>query len=216
MDAQTKNELVVAVNVLIQSPNAHHQFNMMEAVAPLLSRYKELRLSGEADDLYPLARFKVSHPEEYVSIVELIERKRMDRGFEPLRTDTDDKFDKAEYMQQFMQQKRIRQRRAADIENLQRGEREKLVGRARLDFMQRQSEQWKQERDALIDIARKAAHPRKLKREDISAVLEQFWGKLDAKLDALEAAARSGRYTGIKNTSLADLESALKYDPYKK
>jgi hypothetical protein len=216
MDEQTKADLITAANLLIKAPNAHSLFQTMLDTAPLMARHKELRLTGDAAALNPLALLKVAQPDVYDGVIELVERKRAEAGYEPLETAQDDKFDKSAYMQLFMEQKRLRQRRAADVENLQRADRDKLVGRARLDFMQRQSALWKTERDAFLQRAREAAAPRRLKKDDIALVLETFWKKVDERLDALEDAARSGRHSGSRGAaSLAELEAVLRHDPYK-
>lgn len=215
MDNDTKLELVEAVNVLIRSPRAHDLYQLMLTASPLLARHKELALVGEAAPLNRLAKYKVSHPDTYASIIGLVEAKREAAGFTPLVQAVEERFDKSAYMQQFMQQKRERQRRAADIENLQRSERDKLVGRSRVDFMQRQSAIWKTERDAMLNRAKEAAKPRPLKKEEIDLVVDSFWQKVDARLDELEALARSGKHAARDAMSLADLEQALKHDPYK-
>lgn len=214
MDVQTKADLVTAVNLLIRSPQAQALYQTMIDTAPMLARHPELCLTGPAEDLNVLARYKISHPDIYESIIGLVEQKRAAAGVGPLATPTDVGFDKAMYMQQFMEAKRVRQRRAADIENLQRNDRDKLVGRARLDFMQRQSALWKAERDQMLMRAKQAS-PQRIKREALTALLENFWSKIDARLDALETAARSGRYVGRDTTSLADLDAVLRHDPYK-
>lgn len=215
MDEQTKANLITAANLLIRSPNAHSLFQAMRDTAPLMARHSALRLTGEAEALNPLALVKVSHPDVYDAVITLIERKRAEAGYDPLEVTPEDRFDKTAYMQQFMEQKRMRQRRAADIENAQRSERDKLVGRARLDFMQRQSAIWKAERDAFLMKAREAAAPRRLKREDVALALESFWKRVDERLDTLEDAVRSGKRSGVNSAaSLAELEDALRHDPY--
>lgn len=215
MDDSKKTALIHAANLLIRAPNAHDLYESMVSAAPLMARYRDLRFVGESEPLNALALIKASHPDTFDGVVHLIESKRESAGFDPLNQ-PDDKFDKAEYMQAFMEQKRMRQRRAADIENVLRPERDRLVGRSRLDFMQRQSAIWKDERDAMLKAARES-RGRALKRQEITEVLAAFWAKIDAQLDELEHIARKGAI-GIKthSASLADLEAALKHDPYAK
>lgn len=181
----------------------------------MLARHKELALVGEAADLHVLARMKVSRPDVYESVMRLIEQRREDYGFDKLDTEPEsNKFDRTQYMQEFMVQKRLRQRRAADIENMRRPERDRLVGRSRLDYMQRVSGEWKVQRDVLLEKARNANGGR-LSREEMQLVLNQFWEGIDAQLDADEDRARTG---GAKahSVSLSELTAALSFDPYKK
>jgi hypothetical protein len=213
MDDQTKAELVAAANLLIRSPNAHILYQTMLNAAPLMARHKDVQLTGEAEPLNTLARLKVSHPDTFSGIIELAERRRADAGYDPLVTAVEDRFDKTQYMQAFMEQKRQRQRRAADIENMQRGERDKLIGRSRLDFMQRQSSIWKEERDALIERAKASNSPRRMTKAEIALVVESFWKKVDERLDLAEEAVRGGKRINPA-TSLAELEAILRHDPY--
>lgn len=219
MDDETKEGLVAAVNLLIRSPNAHTLFDLMQTAAPMIGRHKALRLTGEAEPLNNLALFKVSHPDKYEAIIDLIERKREDAGYEPIRKPHDDSFDRNEYMQQFMVQKRHRERRAVDIENMLRDPRDKLIGRNRLDFMQRKAAEWKAERDKLVALAKESRKTR-LTRDDLTVILAQFWAKVDAALDTLEEAARREMQKPVGNrnrslASLAELTQVLKHDPYK-
>lgn len=204
MDDQTKAELVEAVKTLIQDPEALDLFDAMNTSAPLIARYKWLRLIGDAHTLNVLAILKTKDPQAYEGVLGLIASKRAMKDLPPLLSPESEGFDKTSYMQEFMLQKRQRQRRAADIENMNRAPRDRLIGRARLDFMQRQSALWKEERDALIEKA-KAAHGGKLKKDEMQLVLNSFWAKVDARLDDLEDKARYG-----------GLRDALQHDPYSK
>ena len=215
MDQTMKEELVPAVQLLLQSPDAKDLYQTMLNAAPLVARHKDVRLTGEAACLNILAIVKFSHPSIYAGVIALIEKRRADADLEPLDSPSDEKFNKSEYMQQFMEQKRVRQRRAADIENLQRSERDKLVGRTRLDFMQNQSAIWKKERDAFLEKVKDAAAPTRLKKEYIAAAVDQFWAKVDAQLDKQEDAVRAGKQI-TRSVSAADLDAILSHDPYKK
>lgn len=218
MDTDTKEALLAGINLLIRSPDAHAMFNTMQAAAALIGRYKEVRLSGESEPLNTLAILKSSHPDRYNAVIDLIERKRAEAGAEPLLTPKDNKFDRNEYMQQFMVQKRLRERRAVEIENMLREPRDRLIGRARLDYMQRKASEWKTARDDLIAEA-KAGRGSRLTRDETNKILSQYWERIDAQLDALEEAARrelqqptSRRSKSL--SSLAELDAALRHNPY--
>ena len=215
MDDEIKARLTAAANLLIRSEDAPDYYAMLTAAAPLVARYALLSFVGEAQPLNALAQMRVGEPAVFERVISLVERKRAEAQLPPLTPPEDSRFDKSAYMQQFMEQKRQRQRRAADIENAQRSERDRLVGRARLDFMQRQSEIWKRERDALLQKAKEAAAPRRFTKDDTQVVLTQFWEKVDRQLDELEARTRTPG--GVKSpASMADLDAILRHDPYKK
>ena len=105
----------------------------------------------------------------------------------PLKTD--EKFDRNEYQRDFMYQKRVRERRAADIENMNRTDRTKLIGTKRIEFMRTVSNRWKKRRDELLDAERKRLEGT-MPLEVMRSLLEQFWAGVDDELDTLEAEAR--------------------------
>lgn len=98
--------------------------------------------------------------------------------------------DKTAYMREFMQTKRIRMRRAAEIENLVRPPRDRLIGRAHLDFMDAVAAKWKAEMDRRVEVARQAADGGRLPKETLDAVRQQFWDTVDLQLSEAEQAAR--------------------------
>ena len=186
-----REALLAAVNKLVLDSSADNLYNILLEVIPVARRLG-VRLSGPNAVLNPLVDLAVEHPEKYANVMQLIETKRTDQGIAPLdqtRT-TDGQFDKSEYMREFMQQKRERERKAVEIENLMRGEHDKLVGRARLDYMQAQSNRWKKDRDALLAKARASAGAG-LSKDAMRTVLTGFWAKVDADLDELEKLARA-------------------------
>lgn len=107
----------------------------------------------------------------------------------PLAPEPVDGFDKSAYMREFMQAKRVRLRRAAEIENMHRPARDRLIGRTRLDFMDAQASKWKTEMDRRVEVARQAANGGRLPKETLDLVRLGFWQWVDEQLDAAEAAA---------------------------
>ena len=101
-----------------------------------------------------------------------------------------------------------------------RPERDKLVGNARLEFMNRQSAKWKEARDRFLTVA-KDANGGSLTREQEDAALQQFWTAVDQDLARQEEVARREMLKPVhqraaRDVSLAALDTALKFDPYKK
>lgn len=214
MDEQTILEIRGAAELLITSPRANEFYQVMLNAAPLMARHKEIRLSGDTEPLNVLAVMKVANPNQFSKIIDFVEKRREQLGYSPLQQEQIKRFDKTEYMQVFMGQKRLRERRAANIENMQRPDRDKLKGRSRLEFMQRQSAIWKEERDAFIERARANSAPKRLTKEDLSALAEAFWAKIDERLDLAEEVARRGKQVN-PSASMAELEAILRHDPYK-
>lgn len=177
-----------AVVLLIESPDAERLHESLTATIRL-ARLHPVRLTGQAEALNPLLELGTKDPDALSRMIALVDAKRAQAGRAPLYVPPDDKFDKADYMRAFMDQKRQRQRRAVEIENAMRPERDRLIGRHRLDFMDARAAEWKQELDALIARAREATGKR-LPKDHLDTLRAQFWAGVDKKLDELEAQNR--------------------------
>lgn len=180
--------LAGAVEALIEREDAHQLLDAVEATARLRRNYK-VELSGDTAMLNPLVDLAVSDPEAFGRVLHLIDVKRVTRGKVPLVPPKSDRFDKTEYMRNFMDAKRQRQRRAVSIENMTRPDRDALRGRTRLDFMDAQAAKWKLELDARLERAR-AASDGTLNKDVLSATRSLFWQWVDDQLDQAEQAAR--------------------------
>jgi hypothetical protein len=209
-----------AVNALIASPRAHEMFEALTVLLPIATNNFPVKLSGDAAVLNPLIALKKSNPTGYDGVIELVEKRRAEAGFDRLTKDkASDEYDKTEYMRMFMDQKRQRERRAAAIENMLRPEREKLIGTARLEFMRRQSAAWKEQRDRFLEAAR-GPHGVKLEKEKMQETLARFWSAVDSDLDERETRARAEAVKPESqrrrpDASLEALLQALEFDPYK-
>jgi len=209
-----------AVNILIASPNAHEQFEAVETISRIAAIHP-IKLTGEGASMNALLKLRVSDPAAYERVLELVEKRRADLGYDALRTPKGAGYDKVEYMRQFMDQKRERQRLAAEIENMLRSDRDKLVGSARLEFMRRQSAKWKLQRDAFLERARAGLGTKSLDKEQMQAALAQFWSAVDEELEARHAAAKAELLKPAGKRHVPDVQldvllAALKFDPYKK
>lgn len=181
-------DLMPAVNALVTSPDAQTMYNSMLAVANL-AKLHPVGLQGTAAVLNPLMKLRNENQEVYDRVLALVEQKRALAGFEPLERPIEDKYDKTEYMRNFMDAKRQRQRRAVEIENMVRAEADRLIGKARLEFMDNQSNRWKKSLDERLEAARIARGGR-LPREQLDAIRERFWAEVDERLEELEVVAR--------------------------
>lgn len=183
----TREELLAAVNVLVGGPIASELYETLSAIVRV-ARMHPVKLDGPAAVLNPLLALSLSDPAAYERMLEFIDNKRTAAGLEPLRPPPP-KFDKVAYQRDFMDHKRQRLRRLAEVENMQRPPKDQLVGRARLDFMDAQAAKWKARLDQAMDDARRELGSR-LPRETMEQIRTRFWTAVDAELDELEAKAR--------------------------
>jgi len=182
-----KQALLAALNMLIQSDDAPHLFSTLTTVAALKTVHPVM-MSGDAEVLNPLLTVARADADKFTHYMSLVDAKRAEAGLPPLAPPKDDKFDKSAYMREFMYQKRQRQRRAAEIENMTRGK-DRLIGRSRLDFMDAQAAKWKAELDRRIAAVR-AAQGQNLPKDVLDTVRAQFWTWVDESLDQAEAEAK--------------------------
>lgn len=182
-----KQALLTGVNMLVTHNEAALLYESMTTLARL-PEHLLIGLIGDAEELTPLVELRRRNPLRFDSVMELVEKKRREALLAPLN-EPDKGFDKVEYQRQFMDQKRQRERRAADLENSVRPERDRLIGNARLDYMRLQSQRWKKRRDEMMVAAREAAGGH-LSKEQQGRVLQEFWGSVDAELDELEVSVR--------------------------
>lgn len=204
-----KSALLEAVNALIASPYAHEWFDAMNAVVPAAMR-APVKLTDGPQVLNPLLRLRIKSPDAYQRVLGLIEAKREKRGLEPLVKPAEQGYNKTTYMREFMDAKRERQRKAAEIENLLRPDRDRLVGNTRLEFMNRQAARWKEERDTALEVARHNAGGH-LSADMRKAALDEFWSNVDRDLDSRLEAAKRARLSPQKMTggTLIELNKAL-------
>lgn len=171
---------------------ATHMANHEEAVATyrhmdsLLTKVPDVpaRLSEGHAWANPLLRLQASDPITYQTIIAWVDRKRQERGLTPLFS-LDVEFDKTEYMREYMANKRARERRAVDLENKHRAERDKLAGVTRHAFLKKLTADWLTKRDTLLDKMR-TARGRRLTKEELQGALTQFWAAVDDELEAAE------------------------------
>lgn len=194
MENTNRESLLEAVNALVRAEDAASLFADVQALIPV-ARNLGARFSGDRAVLNPLVSLALSNPTQYQNVVKLIESKREAEGSSPLIPPADEGFDKTDYMREFMQQKRERERRAVEIENLQRPEATGLKGRTRLDFMQMQSSRWNTQREELLKKARDAQGGR-LPKSVVQEILTAFWARVDKELDELEEQAKRKRLGG--------------------
>lgn len=188
MDTST-DALRAVATLLVVDPDAPRYYEAMKAVIRLAPQYP-VRLAGEMEQLNALIDLHRKNPSGFAGVLALVERKRAERGLPPLEPAETDKFDKADYMREFMRAKRARTVRAADIENLVRGDRSPLRGNARLEFQRAQAARWNEELTRRIDSARSARGGGRLPKDVLDTLRDQFWASVDAQLDEAEALAR--------------------------
>ena len=179
MDVAT---LSVAVAALVDREDAAWLYDALQAVIKLQVNYP-VALVGSAAVVDPLRELARTNPRAFPNLIHLADTKRVALGKPPLTSSPEpDKFDKREYMREFMDKKRLRLRKAVEVENFLRPERDALRGRARLDFMDRKAAEWKADLDARVDRARQASGGR-LDAETLDVLRAQFWQYVDDQLE---------------------------------
>lgn len=174
-----------ACTVLISHPEAQALFSALQHVTRLPPELP-VELSDEAAVLNPLLALYRSNRKEYETTLALIEAKRELKGRAPLAEPTGSaKFEKNPYQAGFMQEKRVLERRAVEIENDRRPGKDQLIGNARNDFMKAQAQQWNVRRKALLAAARLASGGT-IRRPALKDLLQQFWDGIEAELTAME------------------------------
>ena len=120
----------------------------------------------------------------------LVDRKREEFGLDALKV-----FDRTAYMRELMAKRRERQKRIVTIANTLRSERDKLVGQARVDFMNDHANRWHAVRLEREEEERKRLG-RRLTEVERQEVIAKLWQDVDAELDAYEDYAKSWEVFG--------------------
>ena len=186
--SHTKQELLNAINDLVQDDNPGVKLEAMSAISDMRRRYP-VNLTGELSVLNPLLELD-DDPERLEAVRALIDREREKLGKHPCWPETVATFDKNAYQRELMQQRRLRAGAAVEIENMQRPEKDQLRGSKRLDFENYALNLWGAELQARVDAAR-ASHGGKLKREQVSAIRERYWTEIDEWLEVARGQIRS-------------------------
>lgn len=180
-----------AVRDLVSDPDPRPKVEALEATFEV-SRRHPVKLTGTMAVLNPLLVLRHENPEGWEAVKALIDSKRAMKSLKPAwpapsRETFADR--KPEYQRQLMAERRERSRRAADIENLQRSEREQLIGKARMEFMDHTFAKWAKRRDLYLENIT-AELGRSLSRPEAATHREAFWKIIDAELDEKEEAVR--------------------------
>jgi hypothetical protein len=186
----TKEALLEAVNHMIAETDPRYTLEALQATSTLRARHP-VKLSGVLSVLNPLLELQDDNPVGFQRIQGLIDARRTHAGLAPCWPKGDpEKFDKNAYQRQLMAMRRERSGRALAIENMQRTERDRLVGTNRLEYENRQLGLWGEKADILVDEAKKASGGR-ISRDQIAAIKQRFFESLEVELDEREAAVRA-------------------------
>lgn len=190
----SKQALVDAVSALVdlEDEKARRYGEAVEAMARFRTRHPDAWLGYELEVLNPLVDLASADPAGFSRIQQLVNSKRLLRGANRAWPEPEEeKFDKVEYQRQLMQERRRRSGRAVEIENMQRPERDRLIGNKRLDFENRVIARWGEELRSVMELARQAEGGR-LSKARQQQIREKFWADVDQKLDDdLDSARRA-------------------------
>jgi hypothetical protein len=187
MDSQAKAALAEAANILVVEADAKTLYTQMLGVLEVASRNIPVQLVGRPAALNPLVDLALNDEAAYSRVMDLIDRKRADRGLLPLQ---EMDLDRKAYMREFMAVRRERLRRLVELWNELRSENDKIKGSARLDFEQLHAARWKDEKDRREDLLR-IKLGRRLTQPERQSISAQLWEEVDAELDELQQFVRS-------------------------
>lgn len=186
----TTTALVPAISALVTRDDAEFLYETLSAILPMVvNARRPVGLVGDAGVLAPLLDLAATDKEAFTKAMHLVDEKRVLRGLTPLLPQETAAFKKNPYMKEFMAQKRQREKRAAEIENLSRSERDQLRGPARMEFCRLQSAKWKARLDAIV-VKIRSANGGTAPKEALELARDQFWATVDQELDSAEATAR--------------------------
>lgn len=204
MDAERKAELLEAVNTLIEAADASDLYKKLVGVYEVANKGLPVRLVGPAAALNPILELMLEDYPTAERVIELVDAKRAEADLPEL----DPGFDRAAYMRELMAKKRQRQTRLAYIANSLRLEKDRLVGKARIDFMTEHANRWHDVRLEREDEERQRLG-RRLTEAERQEIIAKLWQDVDAELDAYESYARSWDDFGVIPENIADFKFAL-------
>lgn len=177
------DEVKEAARLLVVAEDAVDLYEMLAVVIRRVGNLP-VKLTGKYAQLNPLLDLYREDREVYDTVVGWVVDKRKQRELEPLR---DEKaLNKNEYMREFMFELRARWRKAVEIENMLRSEKDKLKGESRRAFEKKCSKEWAAQRDSLLDAERKRLGVEHLPRETMQQILKHFWEHVDRQLEDME------------------------------
>lgn len=191
----SKQALVTAVGALVDldDDTAERYGSTIESMARFRVRNPDAWLGYDLEVFNPLVELAGADPDGFAGVQELVDKQRRARGAKPAWPDkSDEGFDKVEYQRLLMQERRRRAGRAVEIENLQRPEKDRLVGTKRLEFENRTLARWGAQLQAILDEER-AEFGGSIPRVQQRQIREKFWAGIDRHLDELEKSARRKR-----------------------
>lgn len=185
----TKQELIAAMNALILAEDPRKMTDALDR-AEAVSKAIPIELVGEMAVLNPLLELALTDTKQLAIVRGAIDQRREAAGMEPCWPVETKKFDRVANQRRIMQLRRLRAGRAVTIENMQRSERDKIVGLDRLEFERRTLKAWGDRIRAALDAARSEKGAR-LSRDQQDALRERLWDELDAELDEKESRVRA-------------------------
>lgn len=188
-----RTELAAAMAILVagtdeadEAANAYNHIRSAARIWPV-----QFTPGTPMDKLNVLLELERIQPEMAQQMRTMIDQRRMEKGRDPFWTPKPG-FDTNTYQREYMDRKRRRQRRASEIENLNRPAADQLIGNARLDFENKTHAEWMEKLNEKLDNAKAAATliGEKLTREQQRVIRDTYWAKIDAQLDEAEEAVR--------------------------
>lgn len=187
MTPKEKAAIALAVECLIDDPDAVSIFRQMEAAHDLARKNVPVRLVGRPSVLNPLIDLWLEDESTAHRVFDLVNRKRSALGLPPIG---DEDYNRRAYMRELMAQKRERLRRLANLFNQLRTEDDKIKGPARDEFVRLHGARWNEVKTERENALRDRLD-RRLTIEELNEVRTQLWKEVDQELEALEEFVRS-------------------------
>lgn len=192
--ADKRKPIAEAAQFLVDDDFAVKRYQqLMKTVEFVRKENIPLKLIGPCAPVDPLLSYATSQ-DDMAWLVEIINKHRVRQGKPPLVEaapvdPTTEPANRREYLAEFMYIKRQRETRLIDLWNSMRSEHDKIKGRARVDWLRLHSNAWAAAKKDREEAAATAAG-RRLRRDELRRVQDQFWDDVDAELDRLEAFTR--------------------------
>lgn len=194
MKQDERAALAAAVNCLVEDADARQLHQQMLGVLELARKGMPVALTGRPAVLNPLIQLAIDDEEAYDRVLQLIERKRGERGLSILAPEQD----RQAYMREFMAAKRHRQARLVEAWNSMLATDEQLRGQPRLEFERLHAARWIDEKTAREEYMREKLG-RRLTNDERKGISLQLWADVDTELAALEQFARDNMRTRKRN-----------------
>lgn len=198
MNDEERQLVKEATSILCTDDDSRKLYEHMTRAYELARKGVPVRLTGRSAVMNPLIDLMLSDHDTYEAVLQYIVKKRDALGQPPLE-DSDQV--RRDYMREMMVTRRARLSRLVDLWNSMRPEREKLRGKARMEFERVHGNRWFAARGDR-ELTMREQVGRRLTHQERTNMLISFWKEVDSELDDLEEFARNQMRAGAQRTNV--------------